>query len=168
MRQFLRSTLGLSLLATLLLAMLSAGDPLAHVYWNVVFKNMRRDASPSTILVTVDDRKEWTTADQAELLEKLRRQMPRRVFFDLDIPAGKDRAGDAALRQALQSFGDDLAVVARAGKVDDFDQRSFAMPSPDAIGRTNVVVAAWHSNFVLFCDLSALRSQDKVARLSYA
>lgn len=150
MRQFLRSTLGLSLLAALFLAMLAAGDPLTHVYWNVVFKNMRRDASPSTILVTVDDRKEWTTADQADLLEKLRRQMPRRVFFDVDIPSGKDRAGDAALKEALQSFGGDLAVVARAGKVDDFDQRSFVMPSPDVIGRTNVVISAWHSNFVYY------------------
>ncbi|MEI6642220.1 MAG: EAL domain-containing protein [Novosphingobium sp.] len=150
MRQFLRSTLGFSLLASLLLAVFAAGEPLAHGYWNVVFKSVRRNASASTVLVTVDDHRGWTTAEQADLVEKIRRQMPRRVFFDAAIPAGESRTGDAALAQAFQSFGPDIAVVARAEKVDDFDDQSFSFPPADIVRSTKIVASAWRSNFVYY------------------
>jgi EAL domain-containing protein (putative c-di-GMP-specific phosphodiesterase class I) len=150
MRQVLRSTLGFSLLAALLIAMFAMGEPLAHAYWNVAFKSLRRDAPTNTVLLTVDDRSGWTTAEQAELLNKLRRQMPRRVFFDVAIPAGENKLGDAALTQALRSFDSDIAVVARAEKVDDFDEHSFAMPPADVIRNTKVVASVWRSNFVYY------------------
>ena len=150
MRQFLRSTLGLSLLATLLLAMGAVGEPLAHAYWNVVFKNLTRSAPSSTVLLTVDDHHGWTTGEQADLLKRLRRQMPRRVLFDAAIPVGESVSGDVALAQEVRGFGRDISFIARSDKVDGFGNESFAMPPRQISGQAPVLLSAWRGNFVLY------------------
>lgn len=150
MRQFLRSTLGFSVLATLLLAMLAAGEPLAHGYWNFSYKLIQRSAPTSVVLVTVGNSQDWTTAREAELLARLRRQMPRRVLFDAVIPVGENLADDAALTREVRSFGNDISFIARSDKIDGFGPESIAMPPKQITGTAPVLLSAWRGNFVLY------------------
>ena len=150
MRQFLRTSFGMSLLATLLLAMMAAGEPLAHTYWNVVFKNIHRSAPPSTVLLTIDDQHSLTSGSFADLLERLRRRMPRRVLIDAPLPVGESDAGDAALTRAVRSFGSDIAFISRSDKVDNFGKDAFVLPPRQITGSAEVLVSAWRGNFVLY------------------
>lgn len=150
MRRFVRSTLGFSVLVALLTVVLSAGEPLAHVYWNVGYKIFQRNAPAGIVLITLNDRPRWTAAELAELLNRLRRQMPRRVYFDAAIPTGENARDDAALTKAIRSFGDDITFVARGEKVDTFNSISFAMPPRRIIGSARVAVSTWQTNFLDF------------------
>jgi len=152
MRQFLRSTLGFSLLATLLLAMLVAGEPIAHIYWNMAFKSVSRSAPSSTVLLTIDDRQTWSSADLADLLEKLQRRMPRRVLIDAPLPFGEDAAGDAALARAIRSYGADMAFIARSDKVDDSNSGSIVLPPRKITGNAEILVSKWRGNFLLYAE----------------
>jgi len=154
MRQFVRSTLGFSFLATLLLAMLAAGEPLVHGYWNLGYKAVQRSAPSDVVLVTVDNGHDWTTARQAELLERLRRQMPRRVLFDAAIPVGESAEGDAALTRAVRSYGNDISFIGRSDKVDGFGSDSISLPPRQITGNAPVLLSAWRGNFVLYATSS--------------
>ncbi len=150
MRQFLRTSFGMSLLATLLLAMMAAGEPLAHTYWNVVFKNMHRSAPSSTVLLTVDDQPNLTSAGLADLLERLRRRMPSRVLIDAPVPVGESPAGDAALAQTVRSYGSDISFIARSDTVDNLSADAFVLPARQIVGNAEVLVSAWRGNFLLY------------------
>ena len=154
MRRLVRSTLSFSVLVTLLLAMIMIGEPLAHAYWNIGYWMFPRSAPQSVVLVTLEDQSTWTTGDQSELLERLRRQMPRRVFFDAKIPAGKNPQGDAALAGTIRTFGEDITFVARPPKVDQFDRDDFKLPPPAIIGQSPVTLSGWHANFLYFATSS--------------
>ena len=148
MRQFLRSPLGIAVLASL--ALLAAGISVAvgHMYWNRVFKIMTRPAPQSVVVLSLDDISYLGTQDEARVLDALRGEMPRRVFFDARIPAGTDQQGDAALERAIRSFGSDITFVVRSQKPDQFDRSMFRFPPKKIMGRTPVVVSGWNSNFV--------------------
>lgn len=150
MRQFLRTSFGMSLLATLLLAMMAAGEPLAHTYWNVVFKNVQRPAPTSTVLLTTDDQHSLTSAKLADLLDRLRLRMPRRVLIDGPLPVGENAADDAALAREVRSYGSDIAFIARSDKVDNFGKDAFVLPPRQITGNAEVLVSAWRGNFALY------------------
>ena len=150
MRQFLRTSFGMSMLATLLLAMMAAGEPLAHTYWNVVYKNITRPAPSSTVLLTIDDQQNLSSAGLADILARLRLRMPRRVLIDAPLPVGENAAGDAALAREVRNFGSDIAFIARSGKVDSFSKDDFILPPRQIIGKAEVLVSAWRGNFALY------------------
>lgn len=150
MRQFLRTSFGMSLLATLLLAMMAAGEPLAHTYWNVVFKNVQRTAPTSTVLLTIDDQHSLSSAGLADILARLRLRMPRRVLIDAPLPVGENAAGDALLAREVRSYGSEIAFIARSDKVDNFGKDAFVLPPRQITGTAEVLVSAWRGNFVLY------------------
>ncbi len=152
MRQFLRTSFGISLLATLLLAMMAAGEPLAHTYWNVFYKNVQRPAPVSTVLLTIDDQKSLTSARLTEILDRLRLRMPRRVLIDTALPVGENVADDARLAREVRSYGPDIAFIARSDKVDNFGKDAFVFPPRQITGNAEVLVSAWRGNFVLYAD----------------
>ncbi|MFM9935483.1 MAG: EAL domain-containing protein [Novosphingobium sp.] len=123
---------------------------MAHAYWNIAYKVVQRSAPTNLVLVTVGSSTDWTTARQAELLARLRLQMPRRVLFDAVIPAGESRAGDAALIREVRSFGNDIGFIARSDKIDEFGAEAIAMPPAQITGTAPVLLSAWRSNFILY------------------
>lgn len=150
MRQFVRTSFGISLLATLLLAMMVAGEPIAHVYWNMVFKVVHRSAPSSQVLLTLDDRHNLSSSDLSDLLERLRRRMPRRVLIDTALPVGENAAGDAALANTIRSYGTDIAFIARTDKVDNFSEDAFILPPRQIIGNAEVLASTWRGDFLLY------------------
>lgn len=150
MRQFLRTSFGISLLATLLLAMMAAGEPLAHTYWNVFYKNVRRPAPASAVLLTIDDQKNLTSSRLTEILARLRLQMPRRVLIDTALPVGESAADDARLAREVRSYGSDIAFIARSDKIDNFGKDAIVLPPRQITGKAEVLVSAWRGNFVLY------------------
>lgn len=150
MRQFLRTSFGISLLTTLLLAMMVAGEPIAHSYWNMAFKIVHRSAPSSQVLLTVDDRRNWSSAELAGLLEELRPRMPRRVLIDTPLPVGENPAADAALARAVRSYGSDIAFIARSDRVDSLGNDAITLPPRQITGNAEVLVSAWRGNFLLY------------------
>lgn len=150
MRQFLRTSFGISLLTTLLLAMMVAGEPIAHSYWNMVFKVVHRSAPSSQVLLTIDDRHTWTSAELAEVLDELRPRMPRRVLIDTPLPVGENAAGDAALARAVRSYGSDIAFIARSERVDNIGKDAIILPPKQITGNAEVLASAWRGNFLLY------------------
>ncbi|WP_231625092.1 EAL domain-containing protein [Novosphingobium sp. AAP93] len=130
------------------MATFALGEPIAHVYWNVGYKNVEHSAKDSIVLVTVNDRPRWTTAELANLLGRLRVQMPRRVIFDAAIPAGENADGDARMAEVIRSFGDDITFVARGEKANNFNGKSFSMPPRRIIGGARVALSTWQTNFL--------------------
>jgi len=55
------------------------------------------------VLVSLDDAPTIGTAEEARLLDAVRRTMPRNVFFDLAVNPGSDPLGDADLARAVAS-----------------------------------------------------------------
>ena len=148
MRQFLRSTIGTSLLISLGLWLIASSDFVGHMYWNVVYKNSRRPAPASIVLVSLDDAPTIGSADEARLLDAVRRTMPRNVFFDLTVNPGSDPRGDADLARAVSSYDKDLTFVVRASSLDAFSRDAFKFPPLQIRGTAPVVLSAWSSNFL--------------------
>lgn len=148
MRQFLRSTLGISLLISLGMWLIGGSDFVGHGYWNIVYKNSVTQAPESIVLVSLDDAPTIGTADEARLLEAVRRLMPRNVFFDLTINPGSDPSGDAELARAVASYDKDLTFVVRANKLDAYTPDAFKFPPAQIRGSAPTVLSAWSSNFL--------------------
>jgi diguanylate cyclase len=154
MRRFVRSPIGISLLVSLALWLTGCSEFVGHMYWNVVYKNQVRSAPSAIVLVTVDDAANFDNAEAARLLDRVRRNMPRGVFLDVEIPAGLDAKADLDLRRAIESFGKDLTLVVRAQKLDDFRPGSFRIPPPAIRGNAPIALSAWHSNFLYYVESS--------------
>lgn len=148
MRQFLRSTIGTSLLISLGLWLIASSDFVGHGYWNIVYKNSSRAAPASIVLVSLDDAPTIGTAEEARLLDAVRRTMPRNVFFDLAVNPGSDPLGDADLARAVASYEKDLTFVVRASRLDVFTPEAFKLPPQKIRGEAPVVLSAWSSNFL--------------------
>ncbi len=150
MRKFLRSPIGISLLLSLALCLpwLGFGDIVAHLYWNTVFRGGRELAPRSIVVLSMDDLPVLGTREQAEVLAKVRRYMPRTVFFDTKVPFGINHSDDAKLVSAIDSFGDDIAFVARADQMGRFEADAFHFPSKDLARKHKIVVSAWNDNFM--------------------
>ncbi|NKJ41426.1 EAL domain-containing protein [Novosphingobium sp. SG720] len=151
MRNFLRSPIGISLLLSLALLPswpLGLAEAVSHIYWNAAFKFVTRSAPSSIVVVSTDGMDDLDTADEAKILDSVRRQMPRRVFVDLRIPYGLDAAGDAELRRVSDSYGDDIAYVARSTEANRHDDDTIKVPADAIVGKHKVYVSAWNDNFI--------------------
>ncbi|WP_225008776.1 MULTISPECIES: EAL domain-containing protein [Novosphingobium] len=148
MRQFLRSTLGIAMLASLALWAAGLSDVVGHMYWNNVFKLANRPVNQPVVVISLDDIAQLGTEHEARLLNLVRREMPKRVFFDARIPAGTDVSGDRDLRDAVHSFGRDVSFIVRAAKPDRFDRAMFSFPPKAIVGDSRILVSAWNSNFL--------------------
>jgi EAL domain-containing protein (putative c-di-GMP-specific phosphodiesterase class I) len=140
----------MAVLIGLLAGIAGAAEPLSHFYWNTVYKFDRRSAPQSIVLLSVDDHPNWTSAQQAVLLERLRGQIPKRVFFDARMNSGMDAAGDKALAQAIKAYDDGITFVARSEKADQWGGDVIKLPSRQLIGNAKVALSAWRTNFVFF------------------
>ncbi len=164
MQRFLRSTIGISLLISLAMWLIGSSDFVGHMYWNVVYKNSVTRAPASIVLVSLDDVSAMNSADQARLLDALRRTMPGKVVFDLDVNTGSNPRGDAELARAVGSYGKDITFVSRASKLDSFSPDGFKFPPAKIRGNATVAVSAWHSNFLYVVESAPytvrLRGQD--------
>ncbi|WP_245647743.1 EAL domain-containing protein [Novosphingobium lentum] len=132
-------------------------DPLDHIYWNTRFKFGAHDEAPQSIVVVTFDGSATSgngslrsTADQARLLEAIKRQVPSRVILDTRIRAGVDPQGDRALASVIKDFGRDITIFARSDRPDQFDGKSVDIPSRRIIGDADVAVAAWDSNLFYY------------------
>ncbi|PTR12761.1 diguanylate phosphodiesterase [Novosphingobium sp. GV055] len=150
MRKFLRSPIGISLLLSLALwqPLLSITDIPRHVYWNTAFHFVTRPAPSSVVVVSVDGMPELDTATEARVLEGVRRQMPRQVFVDLRIPYGLDASGDKQLKAIIDSYGTDVAFVARASEANRKDKSAFTFPAREIAGKHPIYVSSWNDNFI--------------------
>lgn len=128
--------------------LLGSSDFVGHIYWNIAYKNLATPAPASIVLVSLDDRTVSNSGDEARLLDAVRRTMPRKVVFDLDISTGSDPRGDAELARAVRSYGQDLTFVVRASKLDSFAPSAFKFPPGQIRGSAPVAISAWYSNFL--------------------
>lgn len=171
MRKLFGNLLSKVLIFVLLGAWLGVLAPINAGYWNVAYKIVSRDAPNSTVIVTLDDDVAWSNADQAKLLRQLRRQMPMRVFVDANVVASGDRAEDADLREAIDSYGKDIGFVARAGKVDHWEASAFRFPASSVVGNAPVYFSAWNANFLYYPETSPITAMiggRNYESLSYA
>lgn len=151
MRTFLRSPIGISLLLSLALWPIwpiGLGETVAHLYWNTVFKIVTRPAPPTVVLVSTDGMGDIGTSDEAMILDGIRRQMPQKVFVDLRIPDKLDPIGDDKLRRVLDSFGGDVAFVARSVDSYHHDEEFMRFPAADIVGNRKIYVSSWNDNFI--------------------
>ncbi|WP_225207272.1 EAL domain-containing protein [Novosphingobium huizhouense] len=147
MRQFLRSPLGIALLICLSLGGLDFWAPFSSFYWNKVAPLLASPASERVVIVTMDEGSDPTTGDAAALLERIRREMPRSVFFDAKVAYGVNEAGDAQLARAIASFGQDFTYVVRSQKPDQFGSADFRLPPSQIVAPSQIAVSAWTTNF---------------------
>jgi len=146
MRKFVRSPIGISLLLSLALWLFGSNEIIGHPYWNTVYKVWREPAPSAIVLVNVDDIGNFGSAEAATVLDRVRRYMPRKVYFDQDIHTGLNAAADSDLARAMASFGPDLALVASSEKLDDFRPEAFKIPSRSVRGHSAIVLSAWSTN----------------------
>jgi len=151
MRKFLRSPIGISLLLSLALWPawpLGLAEAVAQIYWNSVYTVVSRPAPSSIVVVSVDGMGDLDTADEARILNSMRRRMPLRVFVDMRIPYGLDAAGDAQLKRVVDSFGNNIAFVARSNEANTYSASSIKFPASEVTGRHPIYVSAWNDNFI--------------------
>ena len=147
MRQFLRSPLGMALLICLSLGSLEFWAPISSLYWNKVAPILAQPASDRVVIVTLDEGADPTTGDAAALLDRIRLEMPRSVFFDAKVSFGVNSAGDAALQRAIASFDRDFTYVVRSQKPDQFEADAFRLPPGNIVPGSQIAVSAWNTNF---------------------
>lgn len=152
MRTFVRTPIGISLLVSLACWLLGSSDMPGHPYWNVAFKLWHHPASASITVVDVDDIGNFGNAEAAHVLDRVRRYMPRKVYFDKEIRAGLNQAADSALARATSSFGRDLTLVVRSQNLDDFRAEAFKTPPRSIIGDSALVMSAWTANAVYYVE----------------
>lgn len=147
MRQFLRSPLGIALLICLALGRMAFWAPFSSFYWNKVAPILASPASDRVVIVTMDEGADPTTGDAAALLARIRREMPRSVFFDAKVSYGVNASDDAMLGRAIASYGRDFTYVVRSQKPDQFDPDSFRLPPKRLVPDSQIAVSAWNTNF---------------------
>ena len=151
MRQFVRSPIGISLLLSLVLWLTGdCNDIVGHAYWNVAHRAYDQQAPKSIVLITVDDVADFDNNAAARLLTAVRKQMPKRVFFDHEVSNGLDRRGDENLARAFKSLGRDLTLVVRGQKFDVFQRENFRLPPQSIAGIVPIALSAWNSNSLNF------------------
>lgn len=147
MRRILRTPLGISLLIALIGALIGIGEPISQIYWAQVFKVAPSHGAPNIVLVDVGQPDSITTGQQAQLLDRLARGNPRKVFLDTEIAAGANPEGDRQLAQAVAAMRGKVAFVARSGSFDQFKESRFKLPPASIVGNGTVVASAWWSNY---------------------
>lgn len=162
MRAFIKSPLFLALAVAL--AALWNGDSrnFEHAFWNPWFKVITRDAPPTSVIVSLDERGEAaplppvsSTFEQAKLLEFLLRSGANKIFLDLPDTAGMDRVGDQILHSTIAG-ADGRVVLVNRGRVMP-RQEGVILNSIrfDAPAGVSTAFSAWNVNFAAFALSSA-------------
>ncbi len=152
MRTFVRTPIGISLLVSLALWLLIGADFSGHPYWNLASKVWNHPASPSIVVVDVDDIGNFGNAEAAQVLDRVRRYMPRKVYLDTEIRTGLNPAADRALARATSSFGRDLTLVVRSQNLDDFRPQAFKIPPRSIIDGSAIVLSSWSANALYYVE----------------
>ena len=148
MRSILRSTIGKITIVVLALWWFGLSDAVDHAYWNFRYKQVATPAPRDILVMSLDDLREYGNTEEAAILLRVRRMMPREVLLDAKVKTGADRDADAALASAVRSFGDDLTFVVRSEQLDNFPANAFRFPPAEIVGNARVVVSAWNTNFL--------------------
>lgn len=149
MLRTLRSPLAIATFVGLLCGLSMVTFPIDHLFWNVRFKLMSRDVPQSIVVIAEESPAPQSraafNAEQARLIEVVRRQMPQRVFLDFPLEPSPDATIDSSLAAAIRSLGSDVAVVVRP-EHEDADR--LRLPSPRLAGTADVVSGAWRTDFL--------------------
>jgi EAL domain-containing protein (putative c-di-GMP-specific phosphodiesterase class I) len=154
----LRSPLYLALLIPALLSLTDFLTPFDHGYWNVRYKLNQHSADSSIVVIELDGSAEHSedstvsASRLASVLERVRRQMPYRVFVDAPVKYGADAAGDRALLEAVRAFGSGVSLVVRSTSVGSLERddsfRDLKLPPSSLAAAAPVVVSVWNANFL--------------------
>lgn len=142
------------MLIALVSALIGAGEPFAHGYWNVAFKRLQRRAPTNVELVTLDASEANSSAAQARVLDAVRKAGAQRVYMDFRIRRGGDPDGQAALSRAIRAWAGNVRVVSRSARVDHLRATDFDLPPKSVVGNTPVVLSGWNSNVFYYVDSS--------------
>lgn len=148
MRRILRSTIGKITLIVMALWWFGLSDAIDHAYWNFRYKQVATPAPRDIVVMSLDDLREYGNTEEAAILLRVRRMMPREVLLDAKVKTGADRNADAALASAIESFGDALTIIVRSEQLDNFPANAFRFPPAEIVGNARVVVSAWNTNFL--------------------
>ena len=151
MRQFLRSPLWLALFIALAGWATGFCEPVAHIYWNVLYKNWHHPAPQSIVLVNTADIVSMGEAGQAQLIDKARQSNPRKIYIDSKMQFGLEKADDVQLRGALSRLGNNATFV--VWPIDAAaDSWTFNIPDKSLVRNHPIVVAAWATNFLRYAE----------------
>lgn len=154
----LRTPLYLALLIPALLSLTDFLTPIDHGYWNVRSKLNQHPADNSIVVIELDGNTEHSddstvsASRLANVLERVRRQMPYRVFVDAPVKYGTDAAGDRKLLESVRAFGSGVSLVVRSTNVGSLERddslSDLKLPPPALIAEAPVVVSVWNANFL--------------------
>lgn len=154
----LRTPLYLALLIPALLALTDFLTPIDHGFWNVRYKLNQHPADSSIVVIELDGNTEHSedstvsASRLASVLERVRRQMPYRVFVDAPVKYGADAVGDRALLEAVRAFGSGVSLVVRSTSIGSLERddsfRDLKLPPPALTAEAPVVVSVWNANFL--------------------
>lgn len=154
----LRTPLYLALLIPALLSLTDFLTPIDHVFWNVRYKLNQHPADNSIVVIELDgntehsDNSTVSASRLANVLERVRRQMPYRVFVDAPVKYGTDAAGDRKLLESVRAFGSGVSLVVRSTNVGSLERddslSDLKLPPPALIAEAPVVVSVWNANFL--------------------
>jgi len=152
MRKLLRSPLWLSLLIALAVWVTVASEPVAHFYWNPVYKAWHRPAPQSIVVVSNDNIETFGAAREARLIDLVRTSNPARIYLDTKLQLGLNAADDAKMRVALDKLPDSTVFVVRAKGPVTQDDRAFDIPDKSLIRNRQVALSGWSRDFMLFVE----------------
>jgi EAL domain-containing protein (putative c-di-GMP-specific phosphodiesterase class I) len=144
--------LWLSLLVALAVWGTMASEPIAHVYWNPVFKAWHRPAPQSIVVVNIDNVDNFGAAREARLIDLVRTSNPARMYLDTKLQLGLNAAEDAKMRVALDKLPTNAVFVVRAKGPVTQDDREFDIPDRTLIRNHPVALSGWHRNFILYVE----------------
>ncbi|WP_428333605.1 EAL domain-containing protein [Novosphingobium sp.] len=151
MRRLLRTPLWLALFIALAGWATDFGEPVAHIYWNVLYKNWHHQAPQSIVVVNTADIATLGAAGEAQLIDIARQSNPHRLYIDTKLQFGADKSGDARLRDVLGKLGSNAVFVVRP-VVDTAFTKSFIIPDASLVHHHPIVVAAWATNFLSYVE----------------
>ncbi|MDR3410700.1 MAG: hypothetical protein P4L87_07125, partial [Formivibrio sp.] len=152
MRRLLRSPLWLALLLALADWATGFSEPVAHAYWNMVYKNWQRPAPRSIIVVNVDDIANLGAAGEAQLIDLARLSSPRRLYIDTKLQFSLSKIDDAKLRVSLSHLTDNAVFVVRPVDNSEFENSKISIPDPSLVHNNKIVVSNWNDNFLWFVE----------------
>ncbi|MDR3413374.1 MAG: hypothetical protein P4L87_20875, partial [Formivibrio sp.] len=153
MRRLLRSPLWLALLLALADWATGFSEPVAHIYWNNVYRNWPQQAPKSIVVVNVADISDQGAAGEARLIDLARLSRPKNLYIDAKLHFDQSVSDDAKLRVALEKLGNNATFVIRPISNNHFVEKDkFEIPDRSLIRDHQIVVSAWQDNFIWFAE----------------
>jgi EAL domain-containing protein (putative c-di-GMP-specific phosphodiesterase class I) len=153
MRRLLRSPLWLALLLALADWATGFSEPVAHAYWNAIYKNWQRPAPQSTVVVNLADINDLGAAGEARIIDFIRLSKPAKMYIDSKLNFDKISSDDAKLRVSLDKLDDNAVFVVRPLENNHFiDKDRFEIPAQSLVKNHRIVISAWQDNFLWFAE----------------